>query len=471
MDWAEKYRPQHLKEVVGNGPALREMLDWARSWTPGSKPLILYGKPGTGKTSSAYALAHDMNWEVIELNASDQRTKGLIDRVAGNASTSGTLTGSQRRLILLDEADNLQGTADRGGARAILDIIRTSQQPIIMVANDLYGLPPELRSRGNLVQFKALQARSIAPHLKFICTSEKMTCSDTALRVIAERANGDMRAAVNMLYASASGKRNITEDDVHTSEKDVRSTIFSLLTTLFSKNSDEELFRKSYELDDTPDAIEQWIEANVHAINDQGRIADAYRCLSRADEYIGNTFRAQYYTLWRYATAVMLLGVSSAAGGHGIHERITSPGRWRKMAAMRQQRGTRIGLMSKLATALHISQQTLRGSTYMQLITMLIDVDPLSYARELSLDADQLEMVLHDPGRVRAVMKELEQERKEVEKLEKAKETAKRRAEKEGKAVMDASVAKRSPAIEEKPAAEEDTVPEKKRSHTQATLF
>ena len=471
MDWAEKYRPQHLKEVVGNSPALREMLDWARSWTPGSKPLILYGKPGTGKTSSAYALAHDMNWEVIELNASDQRTKGLIDRVAGNASTSGTLTGSQRRLILLDEADNLQGTADRGGARAILDIIRTSQQPIIMVANDLYGLPPELRSRGNLVQFKALQARSIAPHLKFICTSEKMTCSDTALRVIAERANGDMRAAVNMLYASASGKRNITEDDVHTSEKDVRSTIFSLLTTLFSKNSDEELFRKSYELDDTPDAIEQWIEANVHAINDQGRIADAYRCLSRADEYIGNTFRAQYYTLWRYATAVMLLGVSSAAGGHGIHERITSPGRWRKMAAMRQQRGTRIGLMSKLATALHISQQTLRGSTYMQLITMLIDVDPLSYARELSLDADQLEMVLHDPGRVRAVMKELEQERKEVEKLEKAKETARRRAEKERKAVMDASVAKRSPAIEEKPAAEEDTVPEKKRSHTQATLF
>lgn len=471
MDWAEKYRPQHMKEVVGNSPALREMLEWARSWTPGSKPLILYGKPGTGKTSSAYALAHDMNWEVIELNASDQRTKGLIDRVAGNASTSGTLTGSKRRLILLDEADNLQGTADRGGARAILDIIRTSQQPIIMVANDLYGLPPELRSRGNLVQFKALQARSIAPHLKFICISEKMTCSDTALRIIAERANGDMRAAVNMLYASASGKRNITEEDVHTSEKDVRSTIFSLLTTLFSKNSDDELFKKSYELDDTPDAIEQWIEANVHAINDLGRIADAYRYLSRADEYVGNTFRAQYYTLWRYATAIMLLGVSSAAGGHGIHERITSPGRWRKMAAMRQQRGTRIGLMSKLATALHVSQQTLRGSTYMQLITMLIDADPLPYTRELSLDADQLEMVLHDRGRVQTVMKELEQERKEAEKQEKVKETARRRAEKERKAVMDASVTKKSPAIEEKPAAEEDTVPEKKRSHTQATLF
>ncbi len=473
MDWAEKYRPQHLKEIVGNSPALREMLDWARSWTPESKPLILYGKPGTGKTSGAYALAHDMDWEVIELNASDQRTKGVIDRVAGNASTTGTLTGSQRRLILLDEADNLQGNADRGGARAILDIIRNSQQPIILVANDLYGLPPEFRSRCIPVQFKALQARSIGPHLKFICFSEKITCSDTALRVMAERANGDMRAAVNMLYASASGKRSITEEDVHTAEKDTRSTIFSLLTTLFSKNTDDELLKKSYELDDTPDAIEQWIEANVHTIHDKGRIADAYRCLSRADVYIGNTFRTQYYTLWRYATTVMLLGVSSAAGGHGIHERITSPGRWQRMAAMRQQRGTRIGLMSKLAGTLHMPQQTLRQGTYLQLVTRLIDADPLSYARELSLDADQLDMVLHDRGRVQTVMKELERERKEAEKLEKAREAARKNREKEEKAASEESAPQKPPASgENPPAAEEGTPPEKKRGrHTQATLF
>lgn len=473
MDWSEKFRPQHLKEVVGNSPALREMLEWARSWTPESKPLVLYGKPGTGKTSSAYALAHDMGWEVIELNASDQRTKGVIDRVAGNASTSGTLTGSQRRLILLDEADNLQGNADRGGARAILDIIRSSQQPIILVANDLYGLPPEFRSRCIPVQFKALQARSIAPHLKFICAAEKVACSDTALRVIAERANGDMRAAVNMLYASASGKRSITEEDVHTAEKDTRSTIFSLLTTLFSRNTDDELLQKSYELDDTPDAIEQWIEANVHTIHDHERIADAYRCLSRADMYIGNTFRTQYYMLWRYATAVMLLGVSSAAGGHGIHERITSPGRWQRMAAMRQQRGTRIGLMSKLAGALHMPQQTLRQGTYLQLVTRLVDADPLSYARELSIDGDQLEMLLHDRTRVQSVMKELERERKEAEKLEKTREEVRKKQEKQEKAASEASALKRSSGAEEKqPAPEDDTAPEKKRSrHTQATLF
>jgi replication factor C large subunit len=146
MDWTEKYRPSHLAEIIGNGPAVRQILEWAQSWKRGTKPLLIYGKPGIGKTSAAYALAHDMLWETLELNASDQRTKAVIDRVAGAGSTSGSLTGAHRRLIVLDEADNLQGTSDKGGAKAILDIIRDARQPVVLIANDLYGIAADLRS-------------------------------------------------------------------------------------------------------------------------------------------------------------------------------------------------------------------------------------------------------------------------------------------------------------------------------------
>lgn len=415
MDWAEKYRPAHLADIVGNSTSVRLMADWAKCWTRKSRPLLLYGKPGIGKTSSAWALANDMAWEVIELNASDQRTAAVIERIAGAGSTTASLTGASHKLIVLDEADNLQGTADRGGAKAIVDCINRAQQPIILIANDLYGLSPEIRNRCEPVQFKAVQARSIVPRLRYLCSAEKVSCSDTALRVIAESAEGDIRSAVNMLYASAIGRSTLDDDGVHTSQKDERVSIFSLITALFGRASDAELMRLSREVDDTPETVEQWVEGSVHLIPDAAGTGLAYRYLSRADEYLGYTYRRQYHTLWRYATAIMLLGVADAAGGKGIHTRIMPPERWQKMSVARKQKSIRISTLNKVAGMMHIPQNTLREQ-YLGTVSQLIANDPAGFARELSFDADQLNFFLADKTRSAGIIRGLLQEEKEKEK-------------------------------------------------------
>ena len=415
MDWAEKYRPAHLADIVGNSTSVRLMADWAKCWTRKSRPLLLYGKPGIGKTSSAWALANDMAWEVIELNASDQRTAAVIERIAGAGSTTASLTGASHKLIVLDEADNLQGTADRGGAKAIVDCINQAQQPMILIANDLYGLSPEIRNRCEPVQFKAVQARSIVPRLRYLCSAEKVGCSDTALRVIAESAEGDIRSAVNMLYASAIGRSTLDDDGVHTSQKDERVSIFSLITALFGRASDAELMRLSREVDDTPETVEQWVEGSVHLIPDAAGTGLAYRYLSRADEYLGYTYRRQYHTLWRYATAIMLLGVADAAGGKGIHTRIMPPERWQKMSVARKQKSIRISTLNKVAGMMHIPQNTLREQ-YLGTVSQLIANDPAGFARELSFDADQLNFFLADKTRSAGIIRGLLQEEKEKEK-------------------------------------------------------
>ena len=78
-DWTEKYRPQSLDDVIGNERAITALRNWAEKWkgikTPKTRAIILIGKPGTGKTSSALALAHDYHWIPIELNASDARNE------------------------------------------------------------------------------------------------------------------------------------------------------------------------------------------------------------------------------------------------------------------------------------------------------------------------------------------------------------------------------------------------------------
>ena len=121
-----------------------------------------------------------------------------------------------------------------------------------------------------------------------------------------------------------------------------------------------ELMRLSYDVDDTPETIEQWVEGNVHLLPTPAAVAEGYRHLSRADEYLGYTYRRQYHTLWRYATAVMLLGVADAAGGKGIHTRIMPPERWQKMSTAKKQKAIRIVTLNKIAGTMHIPQNTLR---------------------------------------------------------------------------------------------------------------
>lgn len=85
IDWAEKYRPSRLSEIVGNPEAMNNLKKWAESWkrgVPKRRAVVLLGDAGVGKTSSALALAEEFGWGVVEMNASDLRNADAIRRIA-----------------------------------------------------------------------------------------------------------------------------------------------------------------------------------------------------------------------------------------------------------------------------------------------------------------------------------------------------------------------------------------------------
>jgi len=279
-----------------------------------------------------------------------------------------------------------------------------------------------------------------------------------------------------MLYASAIGRTSLGDEQVHTSQKDERVSIFTLVSAVFSKTPDEELLRLSYDVDDTPENIEQWVEGNVHFIPDDPSVAKAYRSLARADEYIGFTYRRQYHTLWRYATALMLLGVADAAGGRGIHARIMPPGRWQKMSTAKRQKAIRYGVLSRLASTMQLPQDTLREK-YLETVSLLVEHDPGTYAQELMLDADGLNFFLNDRARAQEIIRGLAKKERDSEAEQKKKVKKAKPAEKAdvppAAEIPPVSVKEPEPPAPEPmptPETEEENAP-KKQPPTQSTLF
>lgn len=396
--WTEKYRPDSLKQVLGNGKAIEELRAWAESWEKG-EPItgaaILYGPAGTGKTSAALALAREFDWDYIEMNASDARTAGMIQKIAGPASQSRTFSGKPR-LVILDEADNLHGTADRGGAAAMLKLVRSTSQPVLLIANEYYEIEKPLRDAIKGIQFRSVRSTTIAQTLREICKAEDVACDPDALMMIAERAGGDMRSGINDLQAAAQGQRELKLEDIATAERDVKSSIFKVLEVIFKGNNAQEALQASYALDESPEDLINWVDENLPLAYRGLDLFWGYDRLARADIFLGRVRRRQVYGLWRYASFLMTGGVQAAkaARGHG-YIAFRPPSLWRRMGQTRKARSIRDSAAKKIGRHCHVSASFAR-SELMGFVGLLLKdkkrAAPL--AAELDLEAEEIALLL-----------------------------------------------------------------------------
>ena len=326
-DWTETYRPTSLSELRGNDKARDAVGEWARSWDDHREAVILHGSPGVGKTSAAHALAADMGWETVELNASDQRTADVIEQFAGRAAMNATLSGSaagggaaggdtaSRQLVILDEADNIHGTYDRGGKAAITDLVKHAGQPIVLIANEFYEMSRGLRNACREIEFRDVSARSIVPVLRDICRREGIEYDGDALDAIAETNDGDLRGAIKDLQAAAEGREAITEADVVTGDRDRALGIFPFLDSVLKEDSAEDALQAAYRVDETPDDLTKWIEDNLLDVYEPAEAARAYDFLANADVWLGRVRATQTYRYWRYATDNAAAGTAAARDG------------------------------------------------------------------------------------------------------------------------------------------------------------
>ena len=202
--WVEKYRPKTLDEIVNQEEIVSRLKQFVKER---NMPHLLFaGPPGTGKTTAAHALAHDLFGEnyrqyFLELNASDERGINVIREKVKEFARSRTPPGIPFKIVLLDEADNM--TADAQQALRRLMELYTASTRFILIANYPSKIIDPIQSRCAFFRFTPLKKEDVVNRLRYIAENEGVEYEEEALETIYEISEGDMRRAINILQAAA----------------------------------------------------------------------------------------------------------------------------------------------------------------------------------------------------------------------------------------------------------------------------
>jgi len=362
-----KYIPKTTKEILGQEDVIKQLNNFIIDFKKQKKKsALIYGPSGTGKTCSVYAIANELGYEVIEVNASDFRNAEQINQKVGNAIKQQSLF-ARGKIILVDEIDGLHGHEDRGGVQALVKLIQDSAYPIVLTATNPFDNKfSSLRSKSSLMEFRQLDYLSIFHILKKICEHEKIRYAEEILKTLSRRAGGDARAAINDLQLLTQGKKELSMESLEElADRDKTENIMLALNKIF-KTTDLKIAISAFE-NVKEDLDEQllWIDENLpKEYAKPEELAKAYEMLSKADVFRRRIRRWQHYRFLVYINALITAGIAAAK-----HEKYRNfaeykpTGRILKLWWANQKLAKKKDIAGKIALRTHSSKKEILKST------------------------------------------------------------------------------------------------------------
>ncbi|KAK4324456.1 hypothetical protein Pmani_004904 [Petrolisthes manimaculis] len=284
--WVDKYKPASVKNIIGqqgDRSNVRKLLTWLKNWqlnqfgdkkptrpSPWAKgdngaffkAALLSGPPGVGKTTSAHLVCKELGFDVVELNASDARSKRTLENVVSELLTNKVLTGyatsqgedktSARHALLMDEVDGMSGNEDRGGVQELIGLIKKAKIPIIAMCNDRNH--PKIRSLANHcfdLRFQKPRIEQIRGPMMSICFREGIKIKPEALDQVILGANQDIRQILHHLTVWSAAEKNLQADDMkkeaERAKKNIKKGPWDVCRTVFtlSEHKDMNIHQKA----------------------------------------------------------------------------------------------------------------------------------------------------------------------------------------------------------------------------------
>ena len=212
--WTEKYRPDSLEDVIGHDGIVSRLKSFVEKRTV---PHMLFAGPaGTGKTTSAIALAKDLygeDWKrnFMETNASDERGIDVVRNQIKDFARTRPIN-ADFKIIFLDESDNLTSDAQQALRRTMEKY--SSSCRFILSCNYSSKIISPIQSRCAVFRFNRLEDEEVEEYLRNVIDGEGLEVDESGVEAIKQVSKGDLRKATNVLQAATTTGENVDEENV-----------------------------------------------------------------------------------------------------------------------------------------------------------------------------------------------------------------------------------------------------------------
>jgi replication factor C subunit 1 len=224
--WTTKYAPNTLNQICGNKAVVERLQRWLQKYPKNLKTgfkmagadgsgvfraVMIHGPPGIGKTTAAHLVAKLEGYDIVERNASDTRSKKLIEEGLRGVLSTNSLHGyfagdglkveaSKKKLVLImDEVDGMSA-GDRGGVGALAAVCKKTEIPMILICND--RKLPKMKPFDYVtfdMPFRRPTVDQIRSRIMTIAYREKLNMPTPVINALIEGSHADIRQVVNML--------------------------------------------------------------------------------------------------------------------------------------------------------------------------------------------------------------------------------------------------------------------------------
>jgi len=224
--WTTKYAPTSLNQICGNKNSVEKLQRWLQKFPKSLKTnfklagsdgsgsfraVLIHGPPGIGKTTAAHLVAKLEGYDIVESNASDTRSKKLVeDGLRGVLSTNSLLgyfagdgkkveQNKKKMVLIMDEVDGMSA-GDRGGVGALAAVCKKTEVPMILICND--RRLPKMKPFDYVtydLPFRRPTVDQIRSRIMTITFREGLKMPVPVINALIEGSHADIRQVVNMV--------------------------------------------------------------------------------------------------------------------------------------------------------------------------------------------------------------------------------------------------------------------------------